>query len=356
MTVHATTGQPTDTPAEEFFTVSIHQSEVDRIARWVANHPDCETGGNLFGFWTHGRAPAVQLTLGPGPGADHQLTAFFQDVDHLRTHGRRAQELYGLQHIGDWHSHHRLGLAEPSGGDASTTLRTLQTNGFERFVIFIANISDEPRDRGWRRRREFTGLVRLNAFLFERGRSTFRRGRFLVLPEESPIAHSAAQQGITEPYAPGSVRVRLPLASRTPTQSASHAQGWYSRPAGTEFLRAVDTACRQQFTDCRILVRSDDGILRYEFATRKSDWEMVFPAAFPHEPAELIRDGKRFKPIEAGRTPTPDDFCRQILESVHSSESGGPSLGPPDHGTPSDQDLLPREDLPEEEERRDDLD
>ena len=27
----------------------------------------------------------------------------------------------GLQHIGEWHSHHRLGLAEPSGGETPST-------------------------------------------------------------------------------------------------------------------------------------------------------------------------------------------------------------------------------------------
>lgn len=353
MSVRTITGRPADATAEEFFTVSIHESEVDRIAGWVAAHPDCETGGNLFGFWTHGGAPAVQLTLGPGPGADHQVTAFFQDVDHLRARGRRAQDLYGLQHIGDWHSHHRLGLAEPSGGDASTTRRTLETNGFDRFVIFIANIGEDAQDRGrWRRRREFTGSVRLNAFLFERGRPTFRRGRFLVLPDESPVARSAAQQGINKPYAPTSVHVHLPLASTAPSVAAPRAQGWYSRPPGTDFLRAVDAACRQQFTDCRILVTADDGILRYEFATRESDWAVIFPAAFPQEPAELTRDGERFRPVEAGQAPTADDFGRALLESVHHAEPGDP----PDHGKEPEPDVSLGENLPGEDPGRDDLD
>jgi hypothetical protein len=338
MSVYDTAGRTIEASAGEFFTVSIHQSEVERIAQWVADYPDCETGGNLFGFWTHVGSPAVQLTLGPGPRADHQVAAFFQDVDHLQTQGRKAQELYGLQHIGDWHSHHRLGLAEPSSGDVSTTRRTLENNGFDRFVIFIANIGGDNGGGRWRRQRDSGGHVRLNAFLFERGRPTFRRGRFLVLPDESPTAHSAAQRGISEPLPPGSVSIQLPLATQAPGRSAPRIQGWYSRPDGTDFLRAVDAACRAQFTDCRILVTADHGLLRYEFATRAANWALVFPADFPEEPVELLREDQPVKPIVTGPSSSSGDFSRQVFELVRVTESGPPADAetPPVEGGPGD--------------------
>ena len=47
----------------------------------------------------------------------------------------------GLQHIGEWHSHHRLGLAEPSHGDLRTVWSGMEEPGLRRFVLAIGNIT-----------------------------------------------------------------------------------------------------------------------------------------------------------------------------------------------------------------------
>ena len=50
----------------------------------------------------------------------------------------------GLCNIGEWHSHHRLGLAKPSHGDQNTVWKHLPTIAGGRFIVFIANISRRP--------------------------------------------------------------------------------------------------------------------------------------------------------------------------------------------------------------------
>ena len=48
---------------------------------------------------------------------------------------------HGLCNIGEWHSHHTLGLAEPSAGDQKTVLDHLPSVSGGRFLVFIANIA-----------------------------------------------------------------------------------------------------------------------------------------------------------------------------------------------------------------------
>lgn len=89
----------------------IYRSELDYISRCILDSKTIETGGQLFGFWTSTGIPVVLYAIGPGPHANHQCTFFNQDVDYLVKVGKMLLQRYGLQHIGEWHSHHQLGLA-----------------------------------------------------------------------------------------------------------------------------------------------------------------------------------------------------------------------------------------------------
>ena len=87
----------------------IYRSELDYISRCILDSTTIETGGQLFGFWTSTGIPVVLYAIGPGPLANHQVTFFNQDVDYLLNVGTALLQRYGLQHIGEWHSHHQLG-------------------------------------------------------------------------------------------------------------------------------------------------------------------------------------------------------------------------------------------------------
>ena len=121
----------------------IYQSELDFVSCCILDRPDIETGGELFGFWTARGVPVVLYAIGPGPQANHQLTFFNQDVEYLKLVGNRLLDRFGLQHIGEWHSHHQLGLAEPSGHDARTMASSIAHLGLGRFLMGLGNCTPD---------------------------------------------------------------------------------------------------------------------------------------------------------------------------------------------------------------------
>ena len=322
----------------------IYERDLDEIAERTAAHPYGETGGDLFGFFTHGGNPAVQLTLGPGPRARHEEAAFFQDVDHLRTRGAMLQAAYGLQHIGDWHSHHRFALDGPSEGDVATVHRTLERNGLDRFVVCIANLRTGPERAGDPSRRAHGGapraqpastaqpartaqpagtgrsnpvLVTINAYLFRAGEPRAERGRFVVLPGESPIAAAARHDGVLGPPARRGTPWYVQEVGRG--QVLTIAAGWHSGEWGTAYLRELDALLRRSYEDCRLLmVRGTD--LTYEFTAGRRRCRIVFPPAFPSARAELtVGDVTRHMP---GGSDTPRDFHAAVAEMLAREEDG----------------------------------
>lgn len=120
----------------------IAKSEIDFISRCILDYKHIETGGQLFGDWTADGTPRVLYAIGPGRNANHESTFFNQDVDYLVKVGRLLNEEYGLQHIGEWHSHHQLGLAHPSGHDASNMVSSIRNNHLGRFLLCIGNCTE----------------------------------------------------------------------------------------------------------------------------------------------------------------------------------------------------------------------
>lgn len=117
----------------------IYQSELDFISRCILDYPNIETGGELFGFWTATGIPVVLFAIGPGANANHQVKFFNQDVDYLVRVGRGFIRKFGLQHIGEWHSHHQLGLPEPSAHDAQTMSSCITQRHLGRFLMGLGN-------------------------------------------------------------------------------------------------------------------------------------------------------------------------------------------------------------------------
>lgn len=133
------THQVQDRPSSNAF---IYKSELDFISRCILDYKNIETGGQLFGYWTADGSPVVVYAIGPGTNANHQVAFFNQDVDYLVNVGNVLVHHYGLLHIGEWHSHHKLGLANPSGHDASTMADTIREKGIPQFLLCIGNCSD----------------------------------------------------------------------------------------------------------------------------------------------------------------------------------------------------------------------
>ncbi len=152
----------------------IYGSELDYISRWILDYPHIETGGQLFGYWTDDGTPVVLYAIGPGPQANHQIAFFNQDIAYLETVGNQLTRTYGLQHIGEWHSHHGLGLSRPSGHDAKSMADGIMDSGRNRFLLCIGTCVD--------------GVSRLLPYNFEAGRWTdYVSAKWIIKPMDSPF-------------------------------------------------------------------------------------------------------------------------------------------------------------------------
>ena len=165
---------------DEKFKVVIYANEYRQICAWVLQHGYLETGGDLFGLWKDDHTAVIQLVLGPGKNCRRASASFYQDVHYLEKAGSQLIKQEGVCHIGEWHSHHKIGLKQPKGGDKGTVWRNMPTYGLNRFVLFIANIETQ-----------FNSAASVGCFLFERGTADqiqrMTQGQFQLLPNESPL-------------------------------------------------------------------------------------------------------------------------------------------------------------------------
>ena len=152
------------------------ESELRAIAA-EASAWSIETGGDLFGRWNE--APTILFASKAGPNAERNNAHFRLDVDYLRQLSGILADDWALRYFGDWHSHHRLGLSSPSGGDQKRIVGLAGRNQFTTMAEIIVTLEDtrgEP-------------LVRIHPWLYDL--SARNDGplplRLKVLPGLSPI-------------------------------------------------------------------------------------------------------------------------------------------------------------------------
>ena len=255
----------------------IYSSELDYIAKCIQDYPDIETGGQLYGAWTASGAPRVIYAIGPGPKANHQSAFFNQDIEYLNTIGAKLKE-FGLQHIGEWHSHHHLGLPHPSGHDAQTMQNGIDQLNLNRFLLCIGSINDR-------------GIV-INPFNFARNAhfvqsqweiiNTKNRLREIIDNElEGMLCHpSSLKYTFAEEYI-------VPQRQPVPNQS-----GWFSQIENRfAFKQIIDALKAQQWINEVSPQISSDGIVSLNIITRTFAETITFPTDFPESPFEIERMG-----------------------------------------------------------------
>jgi len=155
------------------FTVHIYEDDYEWMKSLVRLHPAKETGGNLFGLWAGDGEPVLHVVLGPAIGCTRTEVSFYQSIPYLERVGGLLTKDYQLCHIGEWHSHHRLRLSEPSSGDSSTVIRNYP-RGTCGFLLIIANILQN-------------GQVSLSPYLYKEGQRNYEKGEINKLPGQSPF-------------------------------------------------------------------------------------------------------------------------------------------------------------------------
>jgi transcriptional regulator with XRE-family HTH domain len=115
------------------------ESELRAIAA-EASAWSIETGGDLFGRWQD--IPTILLATKAGPNAQRNNAHFRLDVEYLRQLSETLASDWALRYFGDWHSHHRLGLSAPSGGDRKRILSIAGRNQFTGMAEIIVTLED----------------------------------------------------------------------------------------------------------------------------------------------------------------------------------------------------------------------
>lgn len=120
---------------------TIFREDLEYISRAILDYPNIETGGELFGYWNNLGMPVIQYVTGPSERCYRTETFFKQDLDFLSKNGEFLFQEYGLQHIGTWHSHHQLGLAQPSSHDSDTMVKAIESNKLSSLFMVLGNIT-----------------------------------------------------------------------------------------------------------------------------------------------------------------------------------------------------------------------
>ena len=71
----------------------------------------------------------VQFVLGPGKDCRRTTTSFFQDISYLQDAGNYFTKQHGLRDIGQWHSHHKIPLFQPTPVDHNIVWHNMPTLG-----------------------------------------------------------------------------------------------------------------------------------------------------------------------------------------------------------------------------------
>ena len=204
---------------------TIYESELRVLAGVSASWGDVEAGGDLSGLLSHGGHAVVLLALPPGPNARHETVHFAQDLSHFRKTTNILDRRFGLQIVGSYHSHHSLGIDQPSGGDVGQVRSITSKNNIRRWVEVITThhpVSPEDPGRGRcthgrrKARQEEPGRddvnVRINSFSYPHAPSgEYCRCPIRVIEGISPIRQALASEAVFSPQELGAEFCEFPL-------------------------------------------------------------------------------------------------------------------------------------------------
>jgi len=270
-------------------TAIIYQSELDYLSRCVLDFPNIETGGQLFGFWSNQGVPVVLYAIGPGRHANHQSSFFNQDSQYLLSVGNELLNRYGLCHIGEWHSHHQLGLARPSGHDARTMHNGLVRIPQRRLLLCICNYEN--------------GRSTVNPYNFhENDLRGYSDAIWQIIERESPfrrIVDNELRGMLIHPYTSqpshGKNRTYQSTQQSSTPQIRIPADYWVAKDGNLEVLKTMLRYTQEMIPFGNVDTQADEnGIVQFHFQERGID--IRFPKAFPEESPEIYVRNKQLRP------------------------------------------------------------
>jgi len=258
--------------------VIIYRSELDYISRCILDYKNIETGGQLFGFITPAGTPVVLYAIGPGKDANHQTAFFNQDVNYLEKVGQQLADIYGLQHIGEWHSHHQLGLAHPSGHDAHNISHNVEKLGLSQFLLCIG-VCDNTSST-------------LNAFSFVKGNANYHESKWIIKDIDSPfrtVIDKDLKDILLHPQTTVGNMRNLKVAGGKPAYQQSY---WLNQQGNSLILKSMmDYINNAWMVQSKVFLDNDKQV---HLVTRHRGNEVGihFPMGFPQDPPLITSNGQ----------------------------------------------------------------
>ena len=266
----------------------IYQSELDYISQCILDYPEIETGGDLFGFWTYSGFPVIQYVIGPGPNTYRTGTFFKQDKDFLIQNGNYLNRKHGLQHLGNWHSHHQLGLPHPSSHDSNTINKAIEDNSLKQFFLIIGSIE--------------RSTTNINGFQYLLGQGTaYTHAPWVILNEVSPIRKDIlCDQRLELYYEPISQEARIGKLFTTSLKSSTtyyepleeNSSVWFSLREGKEFIRKTLSDFEKIDLRPKMFKTSNN-----QFIFNLDNVKIIFPLGFPNENPNYVSSDNSQKGI-----------------------------------------------------------
>lgn len=260
----------------------IYKSELEYIKKCILEYPHIETGGQLFGFWTPQGRPVVLYAIGPGPCAGHHNAFFEQDIEYLDLVGNAIVKNFGLCHIGEWHSHHQLGLAQPSGHDASNIQSNVDRLKLNHFLLCIGNCNERE--------------AALNPFMFYQGARQYLKVLWNEVVIDSPfrvIIDNALKNVLVHPHTHNIATSHEVTFNQiqSPRQKKYDEGYWLNDKENGLVLKNIVDYVKECNYGCRVEVKLEN-ITKYVHiivsSYGKVDQDIIFDKEFPNSPPRII--------------------------------------------------------------------
>lgn len=257
--------------------VLTNQEEMDLLSRYILDYKDIETGGQLFGYWTYDGKPVVLFVLGPGPQAGHYDSFFMQDLDYLKKCARILKEKYGLDHVGEWHSHHQLGLDHPSGHDSRNISTNMRSLGYKKFLLCIATCNSSQSS--------------INAFMFDSTKSQYEQIPWFIKDMESPYRRIINSNTFILPTIKSPNMVGLFTKGKSVSQEKIKYEKsyWLTQKGNSKILKSIIDKLKDSHP-LHDFVPTLDKSNEVHIEIYQNDFlleDIHFPSAFPLEPPHI---------------------------------------------------------------------
>lgn len=154
----------------------IYPSELEAIAFEASKYPNREVGGDLYGLWSPNGVPVIFLAVGPGNNYSASTAEYEMDIPYMKKCERLLVDTFGLYYLGDWHSHHTLGIEKPSYGDQRRIFSIMANNQFPMMAEIIITHTMASRMQ-----------ERVNAFVYHNDNIVEQCAIALMAEHESPV-------------------------------------------------------------------------------------------------------------------------------------------------------------------------